>query len=97
RPGHVILTPQLIQDGTSDSRCGECTECEPAFRLKRLVRGHQSDRTGAYQFIEVRVCRQATRNLPRDEVHESQVLVEQLLSFVGATVGGQASSQRVLH
>jgi hypothetical protein len=76
----VILAAELVENRPANPRCREGAEGETAIRLEALQRRHQSERAGAHEFIELELDAEAARHLSRDEVDESEVLVEQRLA-----------------
>src|SRR5690606_30638141 len=87
RAGDVVLTTQLIQNGSADAGRGEGAEGEATRGFERIQCVHQPDGAAADELVEVDVRRQRLRKLAGHVMHEAEVLVEQSVPKLGALSG----------
>ena len=80
----MIDSTQLVEDRPTNARNGEGAEGESPHRLESIECLDQPHRAGADQLIELDVGRDPAVNLPRNVVHQADMLGQQL--FAGGKV-----------
>ena len=74
---HMILLAQLIENRAADSRGRKGAEGEAARQVEALECGHEADRAGAHQLIEIGACGNRARDLMRHMMDEAEMLFEE--------------------